>query len=201
MADAHAPPGWSYNPSAWAQRLPITGAAAAGFLIAGYLALCQLGVFETAWDPLFGDGSRIVLTSWVAHTAERHLGLPDAGLGALGYLADLITGSVGGPRRWRTMPWLVLLFGVCIGPLGAVSITLVILQPLVGGWCFLCLCTAAISVLMIGAGMDEVLASLQFLRREHDAGRSVVLALFGLAGGYTAQTGGGAKLTLPPSVA
>ena len=201
MADAHAPPGWSYNPSAWGQRVPITGVAAAGFLIAGYLTLYQLGVFDTVWDPLFGQGSKIVLTSWVAHTAERYLGLPDAGLGALGYLADLITGSVGGSRRWKRMPWLVLLFGVFIGPLGAVSITLVILQPFVGGWCLLCLCTAAISVLMIGAGMDEVLASLQHLRRERDAGRSLVLALFGLSVEDGKDADGTAKSTPPPSFA
>ena len=165
MPDPNAPPGWSYNPASWAQRLPIIGAAAVGFVIAGYLALCQAGVFESVWDPVFGSGSAVVLNSWVAKGAERYLGVSDAALGALGYLCDAVAGVIGGTRRWRTMPWVVLLFGVLVGPLGAVSIALVILQPFVGGWCFLCLVTAFISVLMIGPAMDEVLASLQHLRR------------------------------------
>jgi hypothetical protein len=180
VPDPNAPPGWSYNPASWSQRLPIVGAAVIGFFIAGYLALYQAGVFATVWDPVFGSGSIVVLNSWVAQGAERTLGVSDAALGALGYLADAVAGVVGGNRRWKTMPWVVLLFGVFVGPLGAVSITLVILQPFVGGWCFLCLVTAFISVLMIGPAMDEVLASLQYLRAEQRAGRSVWWAFWGL---------------------
>lgn len=180
MPESNAPPGWSYNPASWPQRLPIIGAAVVGFLIAGYLALYQAGVFETIWDPVFGTGSIVVLNSWVAQGSERYLGVSDAALGALGYLGDAIAGLVGGTRRWKTMPWLVLLFGFLVGPLGAVSITLVILQPFIGGWCFLCLITACISVIMIGPAMDEVLASLQYLRAESRAGRSVWQAFWGL---------------------
>lgn len=179
MTDPDTPPGWSYNPASWGQRLPIVGLAAVGFLTAGYLALYQVGVFPTVWDPVFGSGSVTVLTSWVATGTERAVGVPDAALGALGYLADAVTGVIGSTRRWRTMPWLVILFGLFVGPLGAVSIALVILQPFVGGWCFLCLITAAISVLMIGPAMDEVLASLQYLRRERRAGRSAWRAFWG----------------------
>jgi uncharacterized membrane protein len=182
MSDPHAPPGWSYNPASWPQRLPIVGAAVVGFLIAGYLALYQAGVFATVWDPVFGAGSAVVLNSWVAEGAVRYLGVSDAALGTFGYLADAVAGLIGGARRWRTMPWIVLLFGVFVGPLGAVSITLVILQPFVGGWCFLCLVTAFISVLMIGPAMDEVLACLQYLRAEGRAGRSVWRAFWGGGG-------------------
>src|SRR5581483_7191847 len=111
---------------------------------------------------------------------ERTLGLPgtDAALGALGYLADGLGALLGGGRRWRTSPWLVLLFGLVVGPLGAVSVVLVILQPVAfGAWCTLCLASAALSVCMIGPAMDEVLAALQLLRREHDLGRSAWRAL------------------------
>jgi hypothetical protein len=178
--DPDAPPGWSYNPAAWGQRLPIVGLAAVGFVIAAYLALYQARVFETVWDPVFGPGSEVVLNSAVAKWTERNLGVGDAALGALGYAADVVAGLIGGTRRWRTMPWVVVLFGLFVGPLGAVSVLLVILQPFVGGWCLLCLVTAVISVLMIGPAMDEVLASLQHLRAEHRAGRSWWRALWGL---------------------
>jgi hypothetical protein len=99
------PPGWSYNPSTWPERLPIVGLATLGFLIAGYLALYQWDVFSTVWEPFFGDGSWIILNSGVS----RILPIPDGALGALGYLADAVTGVIGGAKRWRTMPWIVIL--------------------------------------------------------------------------------------------
>ena len=180
MTDSNAPPGWSYNPAAWGQRLPIAAAAVVGFLIAGYLWLYQWRVLDTVFEPFFGDGSRVVLReSAVANRTEQYLGLPDAALGALGYLADAVAAVVGGPRRWRTMPWVVVLFGVFVGPLGAISVGLVILQPFVGGWCTLCLLTAFISVLLIGPAMDEVLASLQYLARVRRAGGSAWRAFWG----------------------
>ncbi|HEV2147994.1 MAG TPA: vitamin K epoxide reductase family protein [Longimicrobiaceae bacterium] len=169
MTEPGAPPGWSYNPSTWGQRLPIVGAAVVGVAIATYLALFQLGVVPTVWEPFFGNGSRKVLTSKLSHV----LPVPDAALGALGYLADAVTGAIGGTARWKTMPWIVILFGVAVGPLGVVSIALVMSQPLVvGAWCTLCLASAVVSVVMIGPAMDEMLASMQYVRRERDRGRS-----------------------------
>jgi uncharacterized membrane protein len=177
MPDSDTPPGWDHNPSSWQQRLPIVGLAVVGFLIAGYLALYQYGVLSTVWEPFFGSGSRQILHSWVS----KLLPVSDATLGALGYVGDALTGAIGGTRRWRTMPWIVLLFGLLVGPLGAVSITLVIFQPVFfHAWCTLCLASAVISITMIGQAMGEVLASLQFLRRERDAGRSVWRAFWGL---------------------
>ena len=175
--DAATPPGWSDNPSSWAQRLPLVGVALLGFSIASYLALFQLGLFAHVWEPFFGDGSRRILTSGVSRT----LPVPDAALGALGYLTDAVSGLIGGPARWRRMPWIVVLFGLAVGPLGAVSIGLVIIQPLVyGHFCTLCLASAAISVAMIGPAMDELLASLQYLKRESAKGCSVWRTLWGL---------------------
>lgn len=73
--------------------------------------------------------------------------------------------------RWRTFPWVVIVFGFAVEPLGAMSITLVMTQPiLVHGWCTLCLASALISVLMIGPATDEMLASLQYLKRRRNAG-------------------------------
>ncbi len=82
------------------------------------------------------------------------------------------------------MSWLVILFGLAIGPLGAVSILLVILQPtLSDAWCSICLVSAVISILMIGPAMDEVLASAQHVRREMARGTSGWDALLGRTGG------------------
>lgn len=165
---SETPQGWDYNPSAWRQRIPIVVLALLGFAIAFYLALFQIGRVRTVWEPFFGAGSERILQSWVS----RLLPVSDAALGALAYLADGVTGLVGGRARWRTMPWMVVLFGLAVGPLGAVSVVLVILQPvLFDSWCTLCLASAVISLLMIGPAMDEVLASLQYLKRQSLAGR------------------------------
>jgi hypothetical protein len=68
------------------------------------------------------------------------------------------------------MPWMVVMFGVLVVPLGIVSIGLVILQPVaVGAWCALCLLTAVAMLIMISPALDEVVAMGQFLagaRRE-----------------------------------
>ncbi len=177
MSDDSIPPGWDYNPASWGQRLPIVGLAVLGGLIATYLALYQYRVFPTVWEPFFGTGSEVVLNS----KTSRLLPFSDGALGALGYVADALAGVIGGTRRWRTMPWMVVLFGLAIGPLGGVSVLLVILQPMLyANWCTLCLTTAAISVLMIGPAMDEVLASLQYLKRVRRERGSLWRAFWGL---------------------
>jgi uncharacterized membrane protein len=177
-ADRHQPPGWDYNPSSWGQRTPIIVLALAGTTVAGYLTLYQVGLIATVWEPFFGAGSERILTSWVSQLLHP---IPDAGLGAVSYLVDAVAGAIGGRRRWQTMPWMVILFGLAIGPLGVVSVVLVILQPvLFDSWCTLCLASGAISVLMIGPAMDEALASLQYLKHEKRRGRSVWRAFCGL---------------------
>ena len=170
------PPGWESNPSTWKQRLPIVGLAMVGFCIATYLALYQYGVVATVWEPFFGDGSVTVLDSKLS----RVLPVSDAALGATGYLLDAVTGVMFGTRRWRTHPWIVVIFGVAVGPLGAISVLLVIAQPvLYGSFCTLCLASAVISLAMIPPAVDEVLASLQHLRRVKLAGGSVWKAFWG----------------------
>jgi hypothetical protein len=169
VAEAGAPPGWSYNPSRWSQRIPVLVLALVGLAVASYLAAFQLGLVKDVFEPFFGDGSRTVLTSGVS----RVLPVPDAALGAIGYLADVVSGVVGGRERWRTMPWIVILFGLAVGPLGATSILLVILQPVMfDAWCTLCLASAVVSIAMIGPAFDEVLASAQHLRRVQRTGGS-----------------------------
>ncbi len=178
MADQPTPAGWDYNPSTWSQRLPIVGLALVGFGIASYLALYQLDILSTVWEPFFGNGSRTILNSRISHI----LPIPDAALGAISYLADAVTGIIGGRGRWRTMPWIVILFGLAVGPLGGVSIMLVIFQPvLFDAWCTLCLASAVVSVLMIGPAMDEVLASLQYVKQQHARGRSAWRTFWGLS--------------------
>jgi uncharacterized membrane protein len=163
--DVAAPP-WKYNPSSWRQRIPICVLAGVAFLMSAYMALYQWRLIGSVWDPVFGQQTAQVLDSDVSHSMQRWFGIPDAALGAIAYLGDVIFGLAGSTRRWQYRPWLVILFGLDVIPLGGVSAILVILQAtVVGQWCFLCLVTAAISLLLIWLAYDEVWSSLLFLRR------------------------------------
>ena len=72
------------------------------------------------------------------------------------------------------MPWVVLLFGILIVPVGVVSVVLVMLQPLaVGAWCALCLVTAVLTVFMISPAVDEVVATGQYLLHTRREGGSL----------------------------
>ncbi|HEY3699992.1 MAG TPA: vitamin K epoxide reductase family protein [Spongiibacteraceae bacterium] len=163
------PPGWEYSPSAWSQRLPMIALAFIGFFIARYLTAYQLGHITYVWDPFFGDSTAQIITSDVS----RAWPIPDAGLGALSYLLEALSGMMGDRRRWRTMPWMVAMFGVLVIPLGTVSIFFIVIQPIViGTWCSLCLVSALAMVLMLPYAFDEVVAMIQFLIRNHRRGRS-----------------------------
>jgi uncharacterized membrane protein len=155
------PPGWSYNPSAWRERWLLLALAAIGLLAALYTALSQLGVVGAMVDPFFGSASSYAVTH---SEIARLLPVPDGVLGVVGYCCDLLFGAIGGERRWRTRPWVVLLFALVILALGMVSLALTILQgAVIGSWCTVCLISAAVSTLILGLGIGEALASLQYL--------------------------------------
>ena len=137
-----------------------------GCLISAYLALYQWRIIGSVWDPIFGDGSETVLDSHASERMRRWIRIPDGALGAIGYLSEAVFGLAGSTRRWQYRPWLVLLFGLDVIPLGLVSVLLVIVQGMVvGSWCTLCLVTAVISLVLVFLAYDEVWASLKYLRR------------------------------------
>lgn len=159
-----AVPPYDYNPSGWKQRVPICLLAFVAAAISAHLALYQWGLIENAYDPVFGNQSNKVLKSDAALTMYGLLGIHDASLGVIAYLGDAILGFAGSTRRWQYRPWLVILFGIDVIPLGIVSVILVVLQAFViGSWCFLCLVTAAISLILVYWAWDEVRVSLTYL--------------------------------------
>jgi len=176
------PPGWTVNPSSWSQRIPIIVLAVFGGFAAIWLALYQQEIVDTVWEPFFGDGTEdIVRESGFSEFFER-FPVGDAALGAAGYIADAVTGAIGGTKRWRTMPWIVVIFGAFVGPFGVISVMLTIFQPvLYSSFCTLCLFSGVVSLAMIGPGLDEVLASLQYLKRERLRGHSTWRVFWGLS--------------------
>ena len=177
------PPGWDYSPSDWFQRLPIIILALLGLYISRYLTAYQLGHIDAVWEPFFTsgniaengkNGTEEIITSSVSKAWP----VPDAGLGALTYMLEILIGLVGSARRWRTMPWLVLIFGIMIVPLGVISITFIVIQPIVlGTWCTLCLITAAAMLMQIPYSVDELVATCQFLARRRRQGHPLLRVL------------------------
>ena len=171
------PKGWDYSPSDWFQRLPVILLALVGLGFSYYLAAYQVEAIPGVWEPFFPappdrdpalNGTEAIVTSSVSEAWP----VPDAGVGALTYALEIVVGLVGTARRWRTMPWLVVLFGLMIVPLGIVSIGFIIIQPIViGTYSTLALIGAAAMVLQIPYSLDELVATGQFLVRRHRAGR------------------------------
>jgi hypothetical protein len=164
---------WDYNPSSWHQRVRVAVLALAAFSIAVYLALYQWRIVPSVWDPVFGDQSGRVLDSQVSARMREWLRVPDGALGAIAYLSDAIFALAGSTRRWQYRPWLVVMFGLDVIPLGGVSAILVLLQAtVVGSYCFLCMVTAGISLLLIYFAYDEVWSCVLYLsrvwKRTHD---------------------------------
>lgn len=178
-----SPEPWHYNPSGWPQRVPICILAGVAAVIAAYMGLYQVRLIDSVWDPVFGRQSEVVLDSQVSETMRRWFVVPDAIFGALAYLGDLVFGLAGSTRRWQFRPWLVMIFGLDVIPLGIVSAVLVFLQGYtVGAWCFLCLVTAVISLLLVYLAYDEVLSCIRYMiavRREGASWRTVWDAFVG----------------------
>ena len=84
---------WDYNPSAWVQRVPICLLASVAFVIATYMALYQWRLIDSAWDPIFGRQTQLVLDSNVSEWMRRWFLVPDAAFGAIAYLGDATIGA------------------------------------------------------------------------------------------------------------
>ena len=182
MDPKSVPPGWTYSPSTYAQRLPIAALGLIGLLISRILTAYQLGHIDAAWEPFFAgsaadpkNGTEEIITSWVSEMWP----IPDAGLGAISYLLEILMAVMGTRTRWRTMPWMVTFFGILVIPLGVVSIYFIIIQPvLLGTWCTLCLAAALAMLIMIPFAIDEVVAMGQYLYWSWCRGKPLIRTFF-----------------------
>lgn len=170
---------FEYNPSSWGQRVPICVLAMVGFVVAIVLGLYQWKLLDFVWDPFFSgreglNGSETVVTSDTSKQMESWFHMPDGVFGAIAYLGDALFGLAGSTRRWQYRPWMVVLFGIDVIPLGIVGVILVFMQGfVVGYWCTLCLASAAISLVLVYLAYDEVWCSLIYLNRVRKRGGGI----------------------------
>src|SRR5262249_11693683 len=143
-------------------------------------AAYQMGYTDDIIEPFFAgsgglNGTETIITSNVSKAWP----IPDGGLGAVTYMFEILMGFMGDRRRWRTMPWMVTMFLLVVVPLGIVSISFIILQPIViGTYCSLCLLAALAVVIMIPYSLDELVATAQYLVQSHCRGVSLLRTFF-----------------------
>ncbi len=200
MDDADIPPGWTYCPSTYVQRLPIIALGVIGFLLSRILSAYQLGHIDGIWEPFFAapsnlNGSEYIVTSDVSKAWP----IADGGLGAMSYMFEILMGVMGSRKRWRTMPWMVALFGIVVGPLGVISIYFIIIQPIaIGTYCTICLLAAAAMLVMIPFSLDEIVAMVQFLIWNTRRGRPFWRAFFRGDALPGSRAGGTMSFDAPP---
>lgn len=122
-----------------------------GLGISVVLAAYQLGLVASVWDPIFGDGSRRVLTSAIS----RNLPVPDAAVGAAAYAVDAVLGValVVGIGPAAIVAGTLAVMGV-MG--AAVGLALAVAQPLIAhAGCTLCLCSTVVSVVLAAGAVAE----------------------------------------------
>jgi uncharacterized membrane protein len=154
-----------HNPSAWPSRCAVLVLALVAATIASYLALDQWRIVASVWDPLFGSvSSEAVLHSPIS----RMLPLPDALFGACAYLLEAVLAVLGGADRWRTRPWLVVIYAGLVVALALTGIVLVLSQVLLlHALCSLCLAMAGISFVNAALAREEVGAAFDVLIETH----------------------------------
>lgn len=163
------PPGFDSNPTSYRKRARLAVLAFAGLLVASYLTLYQWDAWPV-WDPFFDSTKVLDLTHPV----------PDALAGVAAYGSELMLLALGGRDRWQRLPWACLALAAILITGAVVSIALIIVQPTVaGGWCTLCLVSAALSLALFFLGIDEGRAAWQHVRRELARGTALGDAVWG----------------------
>lgn len=167
----------SGNPSSWPSRWRLAALSWVGLAISTYLVLYQIDFLPHVWEPFFGNGSRYILKR---SSLARSFPVPDASLGVVNYLADLVIGIPGHEERWRTQPWLPLLLTVAVVPMAVAGAVLAALQVAVyHHLCTLCLTSAALAEVILVASAPEILAAGRHVRAQHRAGVAWGAALRG----------------------
>ena len=146
------------------RQIVVAVLAAVAFAIAIYMALYQWRVIADVWDPLGGAQTRQVLDSRVSQAIRSFTGVPDSALGALAYAVEIVLAVVARPR------WGVILYGLCSLSLALAGLTLVAMQIFVlHAICFLCFCTATLSIVIFAFALPDVIPAVTRPNRDRAA--------------------------------
>ncbi|MBI4497274.1 MAG: hypothetical protein HY689_05180 [Chloroflexi bacterium] len=146
------------RPGSKAERLGIAGLSLLGVADALYMLAYHEGLIDSLACPFFGEGCNIVGRS--AHA--RHLGVPNAAAGALGYAAMATLALWAGdtpPERRPLQP--LGLAAVSLGAFVASALLTWEQAVKVKAWCFWCLLSAGLTLLILPLALNEGRAALR----------------------------------------
>jgi len=127
-------------------RLAIAGLSMLGVADSLYMLAYEEGWIDSLVCPFFGEGCNTVGRS--AHA--RHLGVPNAAVGAVGYAVMGTLALWRSGRRIGRRPWQYWALGAVSGAAAVASAFLTWEQPAkVRAWCFWCLTSAAINAAIL----------------------------------------------------
>ena len=105
MDDSDVPPGWTYSPSTYVQRMPIIILGAVGFFLSRILTAYQLGHIDGVWEPFFASPSALNGTEYIITSdVSKAWPVADGGIGAMSYMFEILMGVMGGTSLSSIMP-------------------------------------------------------------------------------------------------
>lgn len=130
-----------------------------GFVISSYLAACEIEMIRNAWDPIFSSGTMLVLHS----KFSQSLPVPDAGVGAFVYFVEFLLALSTSLKNI-----VIFSYSLIALAMGGVAVLLLSLQLFViHEFCFLCLVSAALSILILIGSLPEILVAARRIKH-HD---------------------------------
>jgi uncharacterized membrane protein len=132
------------------RRAAIAGLSLLGLVDSLYMLAFTEGLSRSLACPFFGRGCEIVGRSPQA----RHLGVPNAAVGALGYAAMASLAVWSGRRRGGWQPR--LLATVALAATGASAWLTWEQKTTVRAWCFWCLSSTAINAALLPLAVSQL---------------------------------------------
>lgn len=133
-------------------RLAIAGLSLAGVADSLYMLAYHGGLLDSLACPFFGEGCNLVGRS----SHARHLGVPNAAVGAVGYAAMAALALWAGDRAASQRPLQPLgLAATSLAAAGASAFLTWEQAAKVKAWCFWCLTSAAINLLILPLALRE----------------------------------------------
>ncbi len=139
-------------------RLGIAGLAFLGVADSLYMLAYEEGLLDSLPCPFFGEGCNIVGRSDYAW----HFGVPNAAPGTIGYATMAALALWAGDRPPARRPLQPLALGaLSLGAAGGSLYLLWAQATRVRAWCFWCLLSAGISLLILPLALPEARAALR----------------------------------------
>lgn len=153
-----------------ARRLATAALGTLGTLDALYMLMYHEGLIDHLVCPFFGEGCDIVGRS----EHSKHLGIPNAVIGALGYTGTAALSLWAGDKPPDERPWQPLGQAAIAAIFAGTSVFLIYeMKYKVRAWCFWCLLSAATSFTLLPLSLEDGLRAWRTVRARNAVGKTL----------------------------